>query len=202
MEKRKCVQCGREFVLTDSEIGFYRSGNFELPKRCAECREKNKADKNGGKNNGKGSRKRGGITGLIAVLLIAAVCLIYPAVNGGKQPAGSGSPQSFSESRKYTFRNRDLLEQHYEKHGREMGFDSAEEYEAAASAAASDPDALHRTEKEDGDDCCFIEETGEFVIISTDGYIRTYFIADLNYFNRQQRTLFYGFCNKRKIQAF
>ena len=32
---------------------------------------------------------------------------------------------------RYEFRNRNLLDKHYDKHGIEMGFASAEEYEAA-----------------------------------------------------------------------
>ena len=68
-----------------------------------------------------------------------------------------------------------------------MGFASAEEYEEAAAAVPADPDALHKTEKEDGDDVYYIEATNEFVIVSTDGYIRTYFLPDsgIKYYNRQ-----------------
>lgn len=86
-----------------------------------------------------------------------------------------------------TFRNSKLLKQHYEKHGIEMGFASAEEYEKAAAAVVNNPAALHKTEAEDGDDVYYVEDTNEFVIVSTDGYIRTYFNPDdgLDYFNRQ-----------------
>ena len=66
-----------------------------------------------------------------------------------------------------------------------MGFDSAEEYEAAASAVVNDPRALHKLEQEDGDDVFYIEDTHEFVIVSTDGFIRTYYYADKDYFDRQ-----------------
>ena len=87
----------------------------------------------------------------------------------------------------YYFRNDNLLEQHYEKHGIEMGFDSMEEYEAAACAVIYNPDVLTKTEKEDGDYVYYVEETNEFVILSPDGYIRTYFNpnAGIDYFNRQ-----------------
>lgn len=85
------------------------------------------------------------------------------------------------------FRNQKLLDQHYEKHGIEMGFDSAEEYEAAAAAVVSNPDVLHKTEKEDGDDVYYVEATNEFVIVSKDGYIRTYFLPSggIKYYNKQ-----------------
>ena len=87
----------------------------------------------------------------------------------------------------YKFRNKKLLDQHYDKHGKEMGFASAAEYEAAASAVITNPNALYKTEKEDGDGCYFIESTNEFVVLSTDGYIRTYFIPDSGkkYFDKQ-----------------
>lgn len=87
----------------------------------------------------------------------------------------------------YKFRNKNLLDQHYEKHGREMGFASAEEYEKAAAAVPNHPDVLHKIEKEDGDDVYYIEATNEFVIVSTDGYIRTYFNPDrgIDYYNKQ-----------------
>lgn len=87
----------------------------------------------------------------------------------------------------YVFRNSKLLNQHYEKHGIEMGFSSAEEYETAAAAVVNNSKALHKIEAEDGDDVYYLEETNEFVIVSTDGYIRTYFNpnAGKKYFDRQ-----------------
>ena len=47
--------------------------------------------------------------------------------------------------------------------------------------------ALSKTEKEDGDNVYYVEESNEFVVISQDGYIRTYFnpSAGIDYFNRQ-----------------
>ena len=87
----------------------------------------------------------------------------------------------------YYFRNEKLLNSHYQKHGVEMGFNSAEEYEKAASSVVSNPTALHKTESKDGDDVYYIEDTNEFVIVSSDGYIRTYFNPDdgIDYYNRQ-----------------
>ena len=87
----------------------------------------------------------------------------------------------------YKFRSKKLLNQHYEKHGIEMGFASAADYQEAASAVINDPNALYKTEKEDGDGVYYIEETNEFVILSVDGYIRTYFnpSGGIDYFNRQ-----------------
>ena len=85
------------------------------------------------------------------------------------------------------FRSKKLLNEHYEKRGEEMGFASAQEYEAAAAAVVANPNALHKTEKEDGDDVYYLEETNEFVIVSKDGYIRTYFLPSggKKYYDRQ-----------------
>ena len=87
----------------------------------------------------------------------------------------------------YTFRNAERLQEHYQKHGIEMGFASALEYEQAASAVVNNPDSLHKLEAEDGDDVYYLEETNEFVIVSQSGYIRTYFqpSSGMDYFNRQ-----------------
>ncbi|MDE6673187.1 MAG: hypothetical protein K2K19_00020, partial [Acetatifactor sp.] len=97
--------------------------------------------------------------------------------------AGAESPQVLQ----YTFRNERLLNQHYEKHGIEMGFATIEEYVAAANAVINHPDVLHKKEAEDNDDVYFLEATSEFVVVSTDGYIRTYFIPSggIDYYNRQ-----------------
>lgn len=86
-----------------------------------------------------------------------------------------------------TFRSDSLREEHFEKHGIEMGFASAKEYEKAAAAVVSDSRALHKLEKEDGDDVYYLKDTNEFVIVSTDGYIRTYFYPrdGIEYFERQ-----------------
>lgn len=91
----------------------------------------------------------------------------------------------------YHFRTQKQLEQHFDKHGGEFGdefgYATAADYEAGASSVINDPSALYKTEAEDGDGVYYIEETNEFVILSTDGYIRTYFrpSAGKKYFDRQ-----------------
>jgi len=87
----------------------------------------------------------------------------------------------------YVFRNQKLLNEHYEKHGIEMGFASAEAYQAAASAVITNPNSLFKIEAEDGDGVYYLEATNEFVVLSTDGYIRTYFLPSSGkaYFDRQ-----------------
>ncbi|MDE5770500.1 MAG: hypothetical protein K2I06_02560 [Ruminococcus sp.] len=91
----------------------------------------------------------------------------------------------------YHFRNEKLLNQHFEKHGSEFyddfGYQNAQEYEKGASDVINNPDALFKYEAEDGDGVYYIEQSNEFVILSTDGYIRTYFRPSgrIDYFNRQ-----------------
>ncbi len=87
----------------------------------------------------------------------------------------------------YTFKNEELLEEHFEKHGIEMGFKEPAEYEMAASKVVNNESALHKLEAEDGDDVYYLEETNELVIVSKRGYIRTYFKpeAGISYFNKQ-----------------
>lgn len=87
----------------------------------------------------------------------------------------------------YTFRYDSLLEEHYQKHGIEMGFATKEDYVAAANVVICSPDALHKLEAEDGDDVYYLEATNEFVIVSTDGYIRIYFYpsSGKDYYDRQ-----------------
>lgn len=94
--------------------------------------------------------------------------------------------ESEAESPLY-FRNEKLLNDHYEKHGIEMGFASAKEYEKAASAVVFNPDSLHKLEKDDGDDIYYLEASNEYVVVSKDGYIRTYYYPrdGIAYYNRK-----------------
>ncbi|MEE3393742.1 MAG: hypothetical protein VZR00_08985 [Lachnospiraceae bacterium] len=86
------------------------------------------------------------------------------------------------------FRSEELLEEHFEKHGREMGFSSPEEYETAASEVVGDPESLSKDEASegDGDTVYYRESTNDLVIVSADGFIRTFFRPDdgIAYYNR------------------
>ena len=129
------------------------------------------------------------------ILTILAAAILF---TGCEYEFESSSPYSETEesigteateasSKNLHFRNNKLLEDHFRKHGIEMGFSSPEDYEKAAAAVVNSPSALHKTESEDGDDIYYIEETNEFVVVSTDGFIRTYFLPDagIKYYNRQ-----------------
>lgn len=87
----------------------------------------------------------------------------------------------------YQFRKEQYLTQHFQKHGAEFPYDTEEEYLQGANKVINNPASLHKIEAEDGDDVYYLEETNEFVIVSTDGYIRTYFKPNsgIDYYNRQ-----------------
>ena len=103
------------------------------------------------------------------------------------EPTSSEIEPDSEPAAEYTFRNETYLTQHFQKHGDEFDYETAEEYLAGANRVINDPNALTKTEKEDGDLVFYLESTNEFVILSTDGYIRTYFRPSdgLDYFNRQ-----------------
>ncbi len=99
------------------------------------------------------------------------------------KPTGTPTPTE----KQYTFRNKSTRDSHFEKHGQEFPYATVEEYVAGANKVIHSPDALHKIEKEDGDDIYYLEASNEFVVVSTDGYIRTYFkpSAGKAYFDRQ-----------------
>ncbi len=110
-----------------------------------------------------------------------------PTPKATEAPTATPTAKPENTGKKYRFRNYKLLDQHYEKHGIEMGFANREDYEKAASDVINNPKALHKTESEDGDYVYYVEETNEFVVLSRDGYIRTYFLPSQGkkYYDRQ-----------------
>lgn len=155
----------------------------------------------------KDKKKLYGILGAVALIIIYVLLVragvIQPQVSeeGGNTielatpevtevPTTAEEPvvtQEPIELTDYEFRNKNLRDSHFEKHGIEMGFETVEDYILAANMVISNPEALHKLEAEDNDHIYFLEETNEFVVLSQDGYIRTYYIANggIDYFNRQ-----------------
>ena len=76
---------------------------------------------------------------------------------------------------------------HFKKHGNEFGYKTEQQYLEGANRVINSSDSLHKKEKEDGDDVYYLKDSNEFVIVSTTGYIRTYFKPDdgIAYYNRQ-----------------
>lgn len=47
-ETIKCADCGRDFIFTDRDKSFYEEKGFTPPKRCKNCRDAKKAERQGG----------------------------------------------------------------------------------------------------------------------------------------------------------
>jgi hypothetical protein len=189
MEKKKCVQCGKVFAIKDYERRFYKNRKLDNPKRCKECRDKNKLHKVitydfrvSQKKQKTFAIKKTYI--IIAVLLIAFSALFLNSKINIKENHIS---QVINTTDRYTFKSESLLQEHFNKHGSELGYTSTAKYESRANEVIHSPDALHKKELEDGDSIYYIKETNELVILSTDGYIRTYFKPEdgIAYYNRQ-----------------
>lgn len=194
--KKVCIQCGNEFEITDSEVNFYKSKGFALPKRCKDCREQNRMNKTSGQEKQTPIEKtidEGSSTKMKTIIVsLLAYAIIFVVIAGGiflhetndnyKDPSETTVA---SEDVEYTFKSQFKLSSHFEKHGKEVNCKTEQEYVEKANAVIENKDAMHKNEKEDGDDIYFIESTGEIVFVSKDDYIRTYFIADKDYFERQ-----------------
>lgn len=107
--------------------------------------------------------------------------------SNSSKASNEGEISPSSTQIKYYFRNEHYLEQHYDKHGGEFDYQTKEEYLAGANRVIMSEQALYKTEAEDGDGVYYLEKSNEFVILSSDGYIRTYFRPNdgIRYFNRQ-----------------
>ena len=121
--------------------------------------------------------------GCFIAFVILAFFLVYALTHDVFKPSNSTN----GDYVEYTFRNNERREEHYNKHGKSMGYTNVWDYEDGASDVVNNPSALHKTEMEDGDDVYYVESTNEFVVVSTDGYIRTYFEPrdGIEYYNRQ-----------------
>lgn len=130
---------------------------------------------------------KGVIGGLVAFLLIVSGVGAINDTNYIENALGGNLFSTSDAAPNIYFRNDQALQKHYKKHGKEMGFSSARDYERAAAKVIGNDHSLHKTEKEDGDDIYYLESTNELVIVSKDGYIRTYFSPTdgIEYLNRQ-----------------
>lgn len=210
MITRTCKQCGKQFEIEDGEIKFFRDKNLSLPKRCRGCRKLN----NGSTGSVYNKQKSGIINGIsgknklrfgfIGICLIIWLVFYLGFLNqdSGYPVSKETAPEIRNEDNvskeigweagnenavSYEFRNAEYLQEHYDKHGAEFGYTSPEEYLEGANKVICAEDVLHKLEAEDGDGVYYLERTNEFVIISTDGYIRTYFKPEdgIEYYNRQ-----------------
>ena len=203
--KKICVQCKKEFELTDSEIVFYKEKGLSLPKRCKECRDANRKTKAGmNKDNiqknynkditvdtytvrkkKKGNRQFYLMVSLLVMIIVAGVVL-FSSGNSLKDE-NSGNVGNYQQAT-YSFSNEESLNSHFQKHGYEFGYTTKEQYLQGAIEVIENPSSLKKTEAEDGDYVYYLQSTNEIVFVSPTGTIRTYFKPDdgIAYFNRQQ----------------
>ena len=196
MDKRKCKQCGEEFTLTDSEIKFYNDKGLNLPKRFSECRKKNNNINNNEKEsiketniqriNSKNKSKK--FRNIIIVAVVLLLSFIGKVFNINFDALNIGSVlQSQKADGVLEFRNDNLWEEHFLKHGGEFGYTTKEDYLEGANEVVTSASSKHKQEAEDGDDIYYDAENNEIVFVSKDGYIRTYFKPSdgIEYYNRQ-----------------
>lgn len=195
----KCVQCGKYFDLSDAEKDYFEKKGLQQPKRCRQCRQSNRIRKNDAvapRGREKRQLRRNAIKRVPVLTLALLIALTFAFLNLVRRDTGNESRQNVNHTQiesnsavqsAFMFRSEQLLEEHFEKHGKEMGYGSPEEYLAGANAAIHYSAVLHKTEKEDGDDVYYVQSTNDFVVVSTDGFIRTYFRPEdgIAYYNRQ-----------------
>lgn len=202
---KTCIQCGKTFDFSKSEQDFYTEKNLAYPKRCPDCRRKNRImgstpkarqgiyrrRKNTSLLGGLSRGFKGSFTGIIAILVVLVAVIVGKDFsffsNSTNTPTQALEYNSNNIGELVGFRSISLLEEHYKKHGIDMGFSSPEEYKLAANKVINNPATLHKLEKEDGDDIFYLEASNDLVVVSTDGYFRTYFRPDDKkaYFDRQ-----------------
>lgn len=135
-----------------------------------------------------GGRRRGNCISYFAALIVMLV-IVFLVFFGDEIKAKVFNDDTVTTNAEVElkFRNDSLLNDHYNKHGIDMGFTSAQSYQEAAAKVVENSASLHKKEAEDGDDVYYLESTNEFVIVAKDGYIRTYFCPEdgIEYYNRQ-----------------
>lgn len=198
MEKRVCTKCLNEFIITDSEIAFYKRKGLHLPKKCKACREKAK------KTKSKDVSKPERILIIIAVciamayylnanysvyagivpLIIGAVVLVLMLI-GGRNKLSHENLEAIERNYKYNFANTETFKEHFLKHGSETNCKTPEEYLKKANRIITDKSSVTKLEKEDKDKIYFDPDTCEIVFVSKYNKIRTYYVSDWDYFNRQ-----------------
>lgn len=160
MKKQKCVSCGKQFILTDSEIVFFESKSLNLPKRCEACREKRKEIENRSDKN-------------FIVKLFEKIV------------TSENNLTKIQNAFQFRFKNNEELKEHFIKHGRECNCKTPKKYLKTANKIIRSKKSLKRKGKDDGDTVYFNKKTGGIVFLSQQGVIRSFYISDITYFKRQ-----------------
>ncbi len=208
----KCVQCGKIFTLSDSEIEFFKSRNLSIPKRCKQCRE---ANKNGFQvrtnNKGKAEYDSYNVSTPLpfkakAIWFLLLITTIYTTFSNTTDIfkyicfgafafvtligiayalANKTFIQEFDTSiYKYTFYDTVAMVEHYAKHRKETESETMEDYLYKANMLIVNKGSLSKSSK-DNDTLYYNKRTNEFAVVAKAGYIRTYFMANEKYYNKQ-----------------
>lgn len=158
--KQKCVSCGKQFILTDSEIAFFESKNLNLPKRCEACREKRKEiEKRSDKN--------------FIVKLFEKIV------------TRENNLTKIQNAFQFRFKNNEELKEHFIKHGRECNCKTPKKYLKTANKIIKSRKSLKKLQNDDCDLVYFNKKTGGIVFVSPKGYIRSFYLTDIEYFKKQ-----------------
>ncbi len=172
----KCVQCEKEFEVSEAEREFYEENGQKIPTCCKSCRKMNRIRKNDAVVPGSRERQQNRRTVIKAVpatvlmLMIAGTFIFLGYVRGGQQ-----DNQSPAVLEAVMFHSEDELLEKYEKYGRKMEYNSAEEYLAGANSVIRNPEAVHKKDKDNEVDFFYIKDTGDLVTVSADGYIDDFY---------------------------
>ena len=140
MIKRICSNCGKSFVISDSETDFLKAKNLELPKRCSDCREeKRKREERSRKN-------------------------VFVRLSEKIQTRVTNLTK-VNKSFKYGFKNNEELKEHFLKHGRECNCRTVKKYLKTANYIIKNKKSLKKYEKEDGDAVYFNKKLGGIVFV-------------------------------------
>lgn len=202
---RNCVECGKAFSLTDSEIDFYKSKNLNLPKRCKSCRDKKKTVNGEYRSYTANAPLKNRDIFISAILFIGIFVNVmsFSAYNKFTTPIlildligifaifclvkikKSVAIQEFDTCNyPHTFYDVHSMVEHYIKHGKETHCKDMEEYLYKTNSLIQRKNILSKKQK-DGDTAYYDPHTSEFAVVAKAGYIRTYFIASLSYYNKQ-----------------
>lgn len=204
-ETKKCVSCGKEFTLSESELDFYRSKGLQAPKRCKDCREQKK-ERTQKKNRFNAKIFLPLLIGLVFAfcafvlktkdmpqkpfVITAALSALFTAlflllVIRHFSLTGDKNLNLAAGGVKYRFRNNAEFKKHFKKHGAETGCKTPKRYIEKANRVIHGKNSVSKREKEDGDTVWFDVKTGEIVFLAKQGFIRSYYISDADYFERQ-----------------
>jgi pyocin large subunit-like protein len=128
-----------------------------------------------------GRVERFGVAALFILLLLVVACGPSQAPPSQAQKTkdaveGSAAPSHIKRP-DLGFASRQKLVDHYQKHGREFGTITVEQYLNKAQELRDRPTggAILETARPDGTVTRFDRESGDFIAFSRDGTIRTYF---------------------------